>query len=63
MKIHLAAVILGITVLSTLTYCIVNFMDIFFYKSYCAFWYMYLVDMWNDVNRNMDDIKWTVLLE
>lgn len=30
MKTHLAAVILGVTVMSILTYCIVNFMDIFF---------------------------------
>lgn len=29
MKTHLAAVILGVTVLSAFTYCIVNFIDIF----------------------------------
>ena len=30
MKTHLIAVILGVAVFSILTYCIVNFMDIFF---------------------------------
>ena len=57
MKTHLAAVILGVTVLSALTYCIVNFIDIFFIGligllGICISWMcgMMLIEIWMTSN-------------
>lgn len=57
MKTHLAAVILGVTVLSVLTYCVVNFIDIFFIGligllGICISWMcgMMLIEIWRTSN-------------